>query len=486
MIMILIYGILLIVCIVGLISTISYSKAERKTIDKKEQPLKCLMGLSLFIIDLFGLDSPDRFPKLEDKLQKINLKDKCENSKRNYIASRINLALLMITVFAILGLIMSIGTVLSDKEISSIIRPVNGEGVKDISIIAKSEKESEKIDLEIKEREYTFEEALEIIDKEFDEFIIKFLDKNSSLGEVTEPLNLISNLGEYNNIDITYNILDKDIIGMDGQILYENIPNEGISAQIDVTFKISGYELVKELMLGVYPRRLDNTEQLKQVISKEINENNDIHNDKVILPEEINGDKMIYSYPKEDTNYIFLILLVICISVLIIFGNKELDNKLKNREEEMENDFSEIVSKLTLLYTAGLSINKAFERIIIDYQKRQKENKKIRFAYEEIRLTMVNINNGMSESIAYSEWGRRCGIHSYVKFGLLLKQNLQRGSSDLRYLLEEEAVSAYENKKAGVRKKGEEAGTKLLFPMVMMLLIVMIIIIFPAMVSINI
>ena len=50
-------------------------------------------------------------------------------------------------------------------------------------------------------------------------------------------------------------------------------------------------------------------------------------------------------------------------------------------------------------------------------------------------------------------------------------------------MLQEESQKAFEEKMDRVRKLGEEAGTKLLLPMIMMLVIVMVIIMIPAYLS---
>ena len=52
-------------------------------------------------------------------------------------------------------------------------------------------------------------------------------------------------------------------------------------------------------------------------------------------------------------------------------------------------------------------------------------------------------------------------------------------------LLETEMWQAFENRKALARKQGEEAGTKLLLPMIGMLGVVMVIVIAPALMSMQ-
>ena len=103
--------------------------------------------------------------------------------------------------------------------------------------------------------------------------------------------------------------------------------------------------------------------------------------------------------------------------------------------------------------------------------------------YDEMILTYREIESGMGEARAYERFGERCGLRQYRKFSNLLAQNLKKGTRGLSALLEEEAENAFEERKSQARKYGEEAGTKLLLPMMLMFGIVVVIIIVPAIIS---
>ena len=62
----------------------------------------------------------------------------------------------------------------------------------------------------------------------------------------------------------------------------------------------------------------------------------------------------------------------------------------------------------------------------------------------------------------------------------LLSQNIRKGTRDILNMLAEEELSALQLKRELAKKKGEEAGTRLLFPMILQLGVVMIIVIAPA------
>ena len=76
-------------------------------------------------------------------------------------------------------------------------------------------------------------------------------------------------------------------------------------------------------------------------------------------------------------------------------------------------------------------------------------------------------------------------MQAYVRLGALLSQNLRKGTKGLTQLLKTEALQAFEDRKANARRRGEEAGTKLLLPMFLMLSVVLVIVIVPAFLSMQ-
>ena len=62
-------------------------------------------------------------------------------------------------------------------------------------------------------------------------------------------------------------------------------------------------------------------------------------------------------------------------------------------------------------------------------------------------------------------------------------ERLKKGSRGLVELLEQEAENGMEERKSLARKLGEEAGTKLLLPMLLMLILVIVILMVPAILS---
>lgn len=134
-----------------------------------------------------------------------------------------------------------------------------------------------------------------------------------------------------------------------------------------------------------------------------------------------------------------------------------------------------------------MTMRNAWERMVLDYEKNRERGKKNqeRVVYEEMRYTYNQLKNGVSESKAYQEFGRRCKLQPYLKLSSLLEQNRRTGTKDLRRILQNEMTDAFEIRKNLALRMGEEAGTKLLLPLFLMLGIVMIMIMVPAMMTMG-
>ena len=100
--------------------------------------------------------------------------------------------------------------------------------------------------------------------------------------------------------------------------------------------------------------------------------------------------------------------------------------------------------------------------------------------YEEMALSLREMDCGMSEARAYELFGKRTGLLSYMKFCTLIVQNLRKGSEDLLHLLDFEVADAFHQRKEDAKELGEKAGTKLLLPMAMMLVLVFAMILYAA------
>ena len=202
--------------------------------------------------------------------------------------------------------------------------------------------------------------------------------------------------------------------------------------------------------------------------------------EEMVLPDECDGQYVFWSQKKEDDSLVLLVLMLITGALCYVLKDKELKKKIDERRDLLSGEYPQFVAQLVLYLGAGMTMRNIFMKLSDNYLSKRKNGAEKSFLYEEIVRTTRELSAGRSEGEAYTDFGYRCGTQQYTRLCSLLTQNLRKGNSELLSLLNDESQKAFEESLNRVRKKGEEAGTKLLLPMTLMLLIVMVIIMIPA------
>lgn len=314
------------------------------------------------------------------------------------------------------------------------------------------------------------------------------LGENSSIDNITSDVVLCSSIDAYpvtiQWMSDNYEVIDEN--GLVHNMLFE----KDESAKVVLTAILQYESYSAEYFYELTVKSCDFNEKN---YSKKINENlefaqnNDKEGEYIYLPKEINGVSVTYE-KKADWDSLFVILMLgIAAVIVVIFGEKSKQKKRKDiRKKSLKNSYSEMVAKITLLIGAGMTMRKAWEKVVEEYQfKKSHKNIKPKVVYEEMTESMNQLKSGVSELRVYQDFGNRCDVREYMKLSSLLAQNLKKGSRELLSMLKIEAQEAFEERKNQAKKYGEEAGTKLLIPMIMILMVVMVIIMYPALVNFN-
>ena len=297
-------------------------------------------------------------------------------------------------------------------------------------------------------------------------------------GHVDRDLTLPEKAGNP-SVKISWDTSNAALMDWEG-VLGPEVPPEGAEVKLTATLSIEEEEVEKEIKLKVYPRPMNDIEKLQQEVRNAVQEANDETEETVHLPENVGGKKAEWSQRQGNTGVI-LLLFGFLIAALYAYSKVRAGEKeAEKRDEEMLIDYPNIVSKLVLLLTAGMSLRKAFARIRTDYRDTLRHGAPKRAGYEEIVRMSLEMEHGVSELVAYENMGKRCRVNVYRTFSTLLVQNLTKGGDEMAAILSREAQEAYEDRKKRARILGEEAGTKLLLPMLLMLAIVMAILMIPA------
>ncbi|MBQ9031936.1 MAG: hypothetical protein IJ106_10880 [Parasporobacterium sp.] len=451
-------------------------------------------GILLFRDRIFG-GTKDLY--LTDLLKSLYVKENIETEKRMY---RIRKTAVILAVFYLT--VLSGFLVCAAKEgityIHSLERAGQGQPATSYEMEVDYRGQKEPVNLRVDSVRYSESEIVELFEQSLEGVRKEVLGDNESPESVTQPLHLIT---QYRGFDIFWEIEDISQIGYNGEIRADLREGENRLVNLYATFSLDEVTRIYTIPVNLCRKTRTEQEKLLDSILSEIARTNDIHDKKVRLPEEINGYRILFMQNGFRQGYLFLILAAAAVLLILLFYDRTLEQKVRKRKEQMMMDFTEIVSKLSLLYDAGLSIHGAFERVVEDYEKKSGERPPARpqtgkrkrkdpedpshFAYREMKLALEKIRAGEGEGQAYSQFGRRCGLYPYLKLGNLLEQNLSKGTKGMQALLKKEVEDAFEERKRLARRKGEEAGTRMLLPMVMMLLVVIVIIAVPALMSIR-
>jgi len=338
------------------------------------------------------------------------------------------------------------------------------------------------IEVSVNDKKYTSGEIKSLYQKALPELEKKVLGKNSSFEHVDQDLNYISSLKGF-PFQIRWENMDYDLIQADGALIQKNLTEEGNSTSIFAILSYEDFQAEYQVNLKLFMQRKAPEENMAENIMTQIAENEEKgkENDFLVLPEEADGKKILW-YEKKDAAMLLLSVLVIAAGGSTFFlQDYELHKKIVLRERQMRQDYADIVSQLTVYMSAGMTCRLAWEKITIQYE----QNKKVfeHYAYEEMLITMREMQGGISEHMAYERFGCRCQLQEYMKFSALLLQNLRKGSISLTKSLQDEAQKAFEDKKRDARRMGEEASTRLLIPMMLQLCMVMLIILLPVIIN---
>ena len=389
----------------------------------------------------------------------------------------------------ILSLLIAVSALLSGSDVKNyfIGRNSYGGGDRTVNINARvGDRELEDpIEVTVGEQQYKAKEIDRIFEEIGNTLPDRILGENTSLEKVEYDLDLIDQADDY-PVNIEWAVDDYDILDSDG-VIQEDVMNEnGTPVVLTASLNYLGRYEDFVFPVVVYPRYKENMGKLRDMVIRKIAkyEGLTVSSGKLILPDKLGNMDISYKRTPGPAGFLCLAGAMIMIFVIWFGRDRDLDKRIKEREKEMLNDYPEIVSRLSLYFSAGMTIRGAFEKIAEDYEKQVKKGKKEkRFAFEEILITVREMKGGVPEFQAYQNFGMRAAVRRYGKLGTLLAQNLQKGSSGITEALEAESRDAFEDRKANAKRSGEEAGTKLLLPMAIMLLVVMIIVILPAFMS---
>ncbi len=368
----------------------------------------------------------------------------------------------------------------------TITRNTYGEGEKVAEYEVEVEGEVEEtLQIEVEEQEYSSEEIQNIFREVTDKLDEVILGENESFDRVEKNLNLVTSLEGY-PVQIQWQLDSYDVMNLYGEIQDKNLVEEGSLVELRASLSYKEEEAIYVQHARIYPLTRKGMDKLLYEVGQEVKrlEEGTRQEESFTLPEELDGKQLVWSQKKENRWY-YVLLLGIVLCVYLVYRERERARKeKKKRAEELVRSYPDMISKFTMLLSTGATVRSAWEKIVQNYD-RQKEGLGEYAVYEEMAVTLREMQGGVSEAEGYERFGKRCGVTTYVKFGTLLSQNLRKGSKGISEILRMEAIQSFENRKSTAKRMGEEAGTRLLMPMLGMLAVVFIMVMVPAFLSMQ-
>lgn len=429
-----------------------------------------------------------RFPlfssaQVESDLGSLHPGERRECLKTKYYIAKISRSLVVIFVGTLFGMLVkynSQSSILLDEE-GRISRSNYREGSIKVQLRTDcAEEGTGSFQIEVAPMLLTEGEVQALSEELWNRLPEYILGENEALDRISYDLALEESYGDYPFV-LEWESRSPAVIGSTGRVY-----PTGETVPVEMAVRIFYGEMVREeiLHLKVVPEPLTAEEQTRaELESLLLQSEYDSRREEVwTLPGEWQGKAVSWRQEVEDYSVILWVLAIATAASVYAMADQDLHKQQEQRKKQMRRDYPDIVHKLVLYVGAGMTIRGAFQKIAGDYDRKKTEE--LRPAYEEMLYACRELRSGVSEASAYEHFGKRTGLQEYIRLSTLLTQNLKKGNSALLERLREEADRAGEERLQSCKRLGEEAGTKLLVPMVLMLLVVMVMIMIPAFSSI--
>ncbi|WP_251206985.1 type II secretion system F family protein [Acetatifactor aquisgranensis] len=444
--------------------------------------LKPFYKIALYLYKKLWNRIPGVFSSTQVERDLVNLHpgEAREYLKTEYYGKKtaICLAILFVgTVFGAAAKFSAMGEIVL-REDGTVARGSYREGAQEIDVETDYGQQQMGFQVEVEPKRLTKEEAERLFEDLIEKLPEYVLGSNDSLQNVSYDLNLREKYDDF-PMSIEWESDNPGRISDSGQIF-------SLEEETEVTFcfrlTYGAWERNGELAVILKPPPLAEEDLLHMELREALREsqNGSLNQDEWQLPSEWRGERIRWRQVVEDNSLILWAVALVTAVAAFLFLDRDLHGQLEKRRKILRREYPEIVHKLVLFVGAGMTIRGAFQKIAGDYEAKRSEGGRSSPAYEEILYTCRELRSGISEGLCYEHLGKRAGLQEYIRLSALLAQNLKRGSSTLLERLRDEAEKAAQERLQESRKMGEEAGTKLLVPMMLMLAVVMVIIMIPA------
>ena len=415
---------------------------------------------------------------IREDLQTLEPVGDTAKRQKEYVIKKLSVCSITVVCGVVLSAVLWISdgmaTTIVDNQIN---RNAYGDGPRNVSLVADDGEGIYHIPITVSEKYYSQEELTQMSGDVIKILEREILGKNQGFDRIEHDMCLPESVKGYPFI-VEWRT-DNTYMDSDGCLIQDKL-TEPVLMELTAVLSCEDYQIEHDMTVRICSKAIlpDISERLAKQVSALEEDTREQQN--MTLPSEIENQNIHWSYKRNYRGLLFLVATPVLVCLIYYSKDRDLHKQVVDREEQMCMDYPEIVSSLALLIGAGMTVPNAWNKIARDYKQRCERGSGKRYAYEEMLLTIYEMESGVVQAKAYERFGRRCRIPSYNKLSTMLSQNIKKGAANLPLLLKEEAAEAFEERKHTARRLGEKAGTKLLMPMMMFLGITMLIIMVPA------
>lgn len=167
---------------------------------------------------------------------------------------------------------------------------------------------------------------------------------------------------------------------------------------------------------------------------------------------------------------------VLLVLFLVYALYDEVADKVKKRRSAIARQFPNVVSKLALLVTSGMIMDRAWKETAYSEQGE---------LYLEMRKTSGERDNLVEPAVAYANFIDRCSTKEATKLASAIIQNQSKGNAEIGTLLKDMAHEAWQERRHTAKRDSEAANSKLMIPTMMLFVTILVMIMVPVAMSFS-
>ena len=156
--------------------------------------------------------------------------------------------------------------------------------------------------------------------------------------------------------------------------------------------------------------------------------------------------------------------------VLVYAMYDELTDRLNKRRYAIRAELPNVVSKLALLVTSGMIMERAWKETAYSQDGQ---------LYKEMRAASEQLENLVSPESAYGNFILRCNTKETAKLASAIMQNLSKGNAEIGRVLKDMAREAWQERRHLAKRNAEKAISKLMIPTMLLFLAILVMLMVP-------